>query len=371
MTDNYSLHLIIFTLLFVENSFDLTLNEFMLITDFDFELPDELIAQEPLIKRENSRMLSVNRASGSYGDEHFYNFPKFLKKGDVVVLNNTKVFPARLFGASDTGAKIELFLVRETEHQVWETLARPARRLKIGKKVLFGANLSAEVLEKTDEGRVFVKFQAQGNFDELLEEIGKTPLPPYIRREDGNFDKDRERYQTVFAKQKGAIAAPTAGLHFTPQVLEEINNSGVSIAEITLHVGYGTFEPVRVNDLSEHKVLPESYEISDETAEILNRAKTENRRIIAIGTTTTRTLETAISKHGKFIAEKNLADLTITPGCKFKAIDGLLTNFHLPQSSLLVLVSTFGGYELIMKSYKHAVAEKYRFYSYGDCMLII
>jgi S-adenosylmethionine:tRNA ribosyltransferase-isomerase len=343
----------------------------MKISEFDFELPDNLIAQEPLANRENSRMLSVDRASNSFQDEHFYNFPKFLKKGDCVVLNNTKVFPARLFGASETGAKIELFLVRETENQIWETLARPTRRLKIGKKIIFSENLVAEVLEKTDEGRVFVRFEANGDFDELLEEIGKTPLPPYIRRDDGNFEKDRERYQTVFAKQKGAIAAPTAGLHFTPQILEEIKNLGVTIAEITLHVGYGTFEPVRVDDLSEHKVLPESYEISDETAETLNQAKTENRRIIAIGTTTTRTLETAISKHGKFAAEKNLANLTITPGYKFKAIDGLLTNFHLPQSSLLVLVSTFGGYELIMESYKHAVAAKYRFYSYGDCMLII
>jgi S-adenosylmethionine:tRNA ribosyltransferase-isomerase len=343
----------------------------MKISDFDFELPDTLVAQEPLVNRASSRMLLVDRASNSFQDEHFYNFPKFLKKGDCVVLNNTKVFPARLFGASETGAKIELFLVRETENQIWETLARPARRLKIGKKILFGENLVAEVLEKTEEGRVFVRFEADGNFDELLEEIGKTPLPPYIRREDGDFEKDRERYQTVFAKQKGAIAAPTAGLHFTPQILEEIKNLGVRVAEITLHVGYGTFEPVRVDDLSEHKVLPERYEISDETAEILNQAKTENRRIIAIGTTTTRTLETAISKHGKFIAEKNLADLTITPGYKFKAIGGLLTNFHLPQSSLLVLVSTFGGYELIMESYKHAVAAKYRFYSYGDCMLII
>lgn len=343
----------------------------MLITDFDFKLPDELIAQEPLVNRANSRMLAVDRASNSYEDEHFYNFPKFLKKGDVVVLNNTKVFPARLFGASETGARIELFLVRETENQIWETLARPARRLKIGKKINFGENLVAEVLEKTEEGRIFVKFETQGDFDEILEEIGKTPLPPYIRREDGNFDKDRERYQTVFAKQKGAIAAPTAGLHFTPQILAEIKNLGATIVEITLHVGYGTFEPVRVNDLSEHKVLPESYEISDETAETLNQAKAEHRRIIAIGTTTTRTLESAISKHRKFVAEKNLADLTITPGYKFKAIDGLLTNFHLPQSSLLVLVSTFGDYELIMEAYKHAVAEKYRFYSYGDCMLIL
>lgn len=343
----------------------------MIITDFDFEFPDALIAQEPLENRERSRMLVVDRASGNYADEHFYDFPSFLRKGDVVVLNNTRVFPARLFGASETGARIELFLVREVENLVWETLARPARRLKTGKKIRFGARLSAEVLEKTDEGRVFVKFAADGDFDEILEETGKTPLPPYIKRGAADFDKDRERYQTVFAQKRGAIAAPTAGLHFTPHVLQELKNAGVSIAEITLHVGYGTFEPVRVSDLSEHKVLPESYEISEETAEILNRAKAENRRVIAIGTTTTRTLESAISKHGKFTAEKNLADLTITPGYKFRAIDGLLTNFHLPQSSLLVLVSTFGGYELIMEAYKHAVGEKYRFYSYGDCMLIL
>ena len=343
----------------------------MKISDFDFELPDGLIAQEPLENREKSRMLAVGRASGAFQDEYFYNFPKFLQKGDVVVLNNTKVFPARLFGESETGAKIELFLVRETEKRVWETLARPARRLKIGKKINFGEDLTAEVLEKTDEGRVFVRFETAGDFDEILEAIGKTPLPPYIKRDDGDLDQDRARYQTVFARERGAIAAPTAGLHFTPQILEEIANSGVQIAEITLHVGYGTFEPVRVDDLSEHRVLPENYEIAPATAELLNRAKSEKRRIIAIGTTTTRALETTAALHGKFVAGKSLANLTITPGYKFKAIDGLLTNFHLPQSSLLVLVSTFGGYELIMNSYKHAVAEKYRFYSYGDCMLII
>ena len=343
----------------------------MLISDFDFDLPDSLIAQEPLENRESSRMLIVDRASKSCTDERFYNFPRFLKKGDVVVLNNTKVFPARLFGAAETGAKIELFLVRETEKRVWETLARPARRLKIGKKINFGEHLSAEVLEKTEEGRVFVKFEARRDFNEILEEIGKTPLPPYIKRDTDDSDTDRARYQTVFARERGAIAAPTAELHFTPQILEEIKSAGVEVAEITLHVGYGTFEPVRVDDLSEHKVLPENYEISAETAAVLNQAQAENRRIFAIGTTTTRTLEAAISRHGKFLAEKNSADLTITPGFKFKAIDGLLTNFHLPQSSLLVLVSTFGGYKLIMESYRHAVSEKYRFYSYGDCMLII
>jgi S-adenosylmethionine:tRNA ribosyltransferase-isomerase len=342
----------------------------MLITDFDFELPDSLIAQEPLKNREKSRMLVVNRAANSYTNDHFYNFPKFLKKDDVVVLNNTKVFPARLFGASETGAHIELFLVRETEPEVWETLARPARRLKTGKKILFGENLQAEVLGKTEEGRVFVRFETNGDFDEILEKIGKTPLPPYIKRDAEDLDKDRERYQTVFAREKGAIAAPTAGLHFTPRILDEIKTAGSLLTEITLHVGYGTFEPVRVNDLSEHQVLPENYEISAETAETLNQAKAENRRIIAIGTTTTRALESNISKHEKFAAGKNLADLTITPRYKFKAIDALLTNFHLPQSSLLVLVSTFGGHELIMEAYKHAVRQKYRFYSYGDCMLI-
>jgi S-adenosylmethionine:tRNA ribosyltransferase-isomerase len=343
----------------------------MKIADFDFELPDELIAQEPLANRESSRMLVGDRASNSLQDAHFFNFPQFLKKGDLVVLNNTKVFPARLFGESETGAKIELFLVREAEEQIWETLARPARRLRTGKKINFGQNLVAEVLEKTEEGRVFVKFETAGDFDKILEEVGKTPLPPYIKRAAEDFDKDRERYQTVFARKRGAIAAPTAGLHFTPQILEEIKALGAGIAEITLHVGYGTFEPVRVEELSEHKVLPENYEISAETADLLNRAKAEKRRLIAIGTTTTRALETTAAKHGKFVAGKNLADLTITPGYKFKAIDGLLTNFHLPQSSLLVLVSTFGGYELIMEAYRHAVAEKYRFYSYGDCMLVI
>lgn len=342
----------------------------MLITDFDFEFPDELIAQEALPNREKSRMLVVNRDSKTFQDNHFYEFPKFLRKGDVLVLNNTRVFPARIFGATETGAKIELFLVRETEDLVWETLARPARRLKTGKKIIFSENFRAEVLEKNDEGRVFVKFETEGDFDALLEKFGKTPLPPYIKRDEREFDQDRERYQTVFAKEKGAIAAPTAGLHFTPEILTEIENSGVTITEITLHVGYGTFEPVRATDLSEHKVLPENYEISEETAEILNKAKAENRRIIAIGTTTTRTLENSVAKHDRFVAEKSAADLTITPGYKFKAIDALLTNFHLPQSSLLVLVSTFGGHELIMNSYKHAVAEKYRFYSYGDCMLI-
>lgn len=343
----------------------------MKITEFDFQLPDELIAQTPLEKRENSRMLVVNRTSQNWEDNHFYDLTEFLRKDDVIVLNNTKVFPARLLGTSETGANVEIFLVKEVETQVWETLSRPAKRLKIGKKVLFGEKLTAEILEKTDEGRCIVKFEVDGNFEEILDEVGKTPLPPYIKREKDAIDKDRERYQTVFARERGAIAAPTAGLHFTPEILQKIKEIGITIAEVTLHVGYGTFEPVRVDDLSQHSVMPEQCEISKETAQILNEAKANKQRIIAIGTTTTRTLESSVSTDGKILSGRRFADLTITPGYKFRVIDGLLTNFHLPQSSLLVLVSTFAGHELMMDAYRHAVANHYRFYSYGDCMLII
>jgi S-adenosylmethionine:tRNA ribosyltransferase-isomerase len=343
----------------------------MLITEFDFILPDELIAQEPLENRESSRMLCVNREMNSFSNNEFRNFPQFLRADDVIVVNNTKVFPVRLFGTSDTGAKIELFLVKNLENHVWETLARPAKRLKIGKQISFGEKLTAKVLEKNDEGRVIVEFEAIGDFHSILDDIGETPLPPYIKRESGTLDKDRNRYQTVYASEKGAIAAPTAGLHFTPEVIEEIRSIGVTIAEITLHVGYGTFEPVRVTDLADHKVLPEQFHISEETAEILNRAKQNRSRIIAIGTTSTRALETTFSTGGKFLSGKQTADLTITPNYKFQAIDGLLTNFHLPQSSLLVLVSTFAGFDLTMNAYRSAVENRYRFYSYGDCMLIL
>lgn len=342
----------------------------MQIDDFDYRLPPELIAQEPLANRQASRMITVDRHSGEIKDREFVEFPSLLGAGDVLVLNNTKVFPARLIGRSDTGAKIELFLIRASEGRKWEALAKPARRLRAGKKLTFGNKLSAEVLERAADGAVFVRFDADGQFDEILETVGKTPLPPYIKRDPYSPDQDRRRYQTVFAKQRGSIAAPTAGLHFTDEILLEIRKHGVEIAEITLHVGYGTFEPVRVDDLTHHKVRPESYEISRETADTLNKAKIENRRIIAVGTTTTRALESNCSKHEKFLAENAMADLTITPGFRFNAIDALLTNFHLPKSSLLILVSTFAGRELIMKAYEHAVAAEYRFYSYGDCMLI-
>lgn len=343
----------------------------MLISDFEYDLPEDLIAQTPLENRADSRMLTVNRGAETFADDSFSDLPKFLRAGDVVVLNNTKVFPARLFGTSDTGARVETFLVREVAANTWETLARPARRLKVGKTIVFDADLSAEVLDRTAEGRVVVRFASSGNFDEILERIGQTPLPPYIKRDDGNLGGDAERYQTVFAKERGAIAAPTAGLHFTPEILGEIKNCGAEIAEVTLHVGYGTFEPVRVSDLSAHRVMPESCEISQETARILNDARSENRRVIAVGTTTTRALESSVDARGAISSGKRTADLTITPDYKFKVISGLLTNFHLPQSSLLVLVGAFAGYDLTMRAYRHAVESRYRFYSYGDCMLII
>ena len=345
----------------------------MLISEFDYELPAALIAQEPLDRRESSRMLVVNRAANDFRDEHFENFPAFLREGDVLVLNNTRVFPARLVGRREnfTG-KIELFLVRETATAIWETLARPARRLQIGTRLIFGdGELRAQILEKQPNGRLIVEFESNGDFDEMLERIGQTPLPPYLEREEKPSARDRERYQTVFARERGAIAAPTAGLHFTPAILREITAKGVQIVEITLHVGYGTFEPVRVADLSEHTVAAEQIEIGAKTSAVLTQAKIEKRRIVAVGTTTTRALESATNENGAIESGKRAAELTITPGYQFRTVDTLLTNFHLPQSSLLVLVSTFAGHDLTMRAYHRAVAAKYRFYSYGDCMLIV
>jgi S-adenosylmethionine:tRNA ribosyltransferase-isomerase len=343
----------------------------MQLTDFDYDLPDDLIAQEPASRRDDARMLSVERTSGSIRDDRFANIGKHLRPGDVLVLNNTKVFPARLKGVSETGARVEIFLVSKLDKSVWEALARPARRLKPGKLVTFGPKLSGHIREHLSDGRVSIEFDHEGDLDSLIEEVGETPLPPYISRgAEHDFGQDRERYQTVYAKNRGAIAAPTAGLHFTPDVLSRIRESGVEITELTLHVGYGTFEPVRATDLSQHSVMPENYEISPEAAETLDRARREHRRLVAVGTTTTRALESSMAKEGAFVAGAAIADLTITPGYRFKAVDALLTNFHLPQSSLLILVSTFGGHKLIMDTYRHAVSARYRFYSYGDCMLI-
>ncbi|HWS56054.1 MAG TPA: tRNA preQ1(34) S-adenosylmethionine ribosyltransferase-isomerase QueA [Pyrinomonadaceae bacterium] len=351
----------------------------MLISDFDYELPEELIAQQPAARRDASRMLVVGRASRSWRDRRFAELASELRAGDVAVVNNTRVFPARLLGRREpTGGRVELFLVRRREElgpRTWEALARPARRLDAGARVTFGdGRLRAEVVGLAGAGpeRV-VRFDCEGDFDRLLEEFGRMPLPPYIKRDGGDLAADaadRERYQTVYAGRAGAIAAPTAGLHFTPRVFEELRARGVRLAELTLHVGYGTFAPVRVEDLGAHRVAAEGFEIPDEAAAEINRARADGGRVVAVGTTTVRALETAADERGRVSAGRGETGLTITPGYRFRAVDVMLTNFHLPRSSLLVLVASFAGRELTLAAYRHAVRARYRFYSYGDCMLI-
>lgn len=316
-------------------------------------------------------MMIVDRGTSTVADGRFTDLPSYLRESDVLVINNTKVFPARLIGKTETGSTVEVFLVNDLGDGGWDVLARPAKRLPPGKRVNFGDRLSATSIERRPDGMVRLSFSANGGFFEILDEVGRTPLPPYIKRGNVQSESDRERYQTVYARERGAIAAPTAGLHFTPEVLKTIRQNGVTVVEITLHVGYGTFEPIRVENLSDHRVLPERYEITDEAADTLNAARSEGRRFVAVGTTSSRALESAVRESGRFISGKHTAEITITPSYRFEAVGALLTNFHLPRSSLLVLTSTFGGYELIMGAYRHAVAAKYRFYSYGDCMLIV
>jgi S-adenosylmethionine:tRNA ribosyltransferase-isomerase len=349
----------------------------VLISDFDYELPEELIAQEPLPERDASRLLVLDRARGSWRDNSFSELPAELREGDHLVVNNTRVFPARLTGRREpSGGQVELFLVAEREPQVWEALARPARRLNPGQRISFGeGRLQAEIIDAGDNGQRVVRFACDGDFHALLEEIGQVPLPPYIKRgaagtTDTGHDSDRERYQTIYAERRGAIAAPTAGLHFTPRVLESLRARGVALTEITLHVGYGTFAPVRASDLSEHAVAAEHYEITPEAAATLTEARAQGGRIVAVGTTTVRALESAAAGAGDIRAGAGQTHLTITPGYRFRSVDALITNFHLPRSSLLVLVAAFAGRELILRAYAHAVASRYRFYSYGDCMLI-
>ena len=342
----------------------------MRLDDFDFQLPPEQIAQSPLASRSASRMLVVDRRTGEFQDAKFTDLAGELGPADVLVLNNTKVFPARLLGKLETGASIEILLIEEVEPRVWEAVARPGKRLAPGKRVEFDERMSAVVLEKLESGRVRFRFETDGDLDREIDRLGRTPLPPYITPKEEKREYDRERYQTVFAAERGAIAAPTAGLHFTDEILGRMRENGTEIIELTLHVGYGTFEPVRVEELSEHRVLPERFSISNDSAARLNSALDTGKRIVAVGTTTTRALESAIRRTGRFSAGASLADLTITPGYEFKAVSALITNFHLPKSSLLILVSTFGGHELIMRAYRHAVREGYRFYSYGDCMFV-
>jgi S-adenosylmethionine:tRNA ribosyltransferase-isomerase len=345
----------------------------MHITEFDYDLPPELIAQQPLTERAASRMLVVDRAKETWVDSEFALLPQYLKANDALVLNNTRVFPARLEGQrADTGGSVELLLVREVDQKIWEALARPARRLRKGTRIIFHRSaLQAEVVELLNNGMRRIQFESSGELDQEIDSIGETPLPPYIKRETGSGESDRERYQTVYASQRGAIAAPTAGLHFTAEVLEEIGAVGSHVVEITLHVGYGTFEPVRVDEVEEHRVTPEWSSIGNEAAAAINETRSIGGRIISVGTTTTRALESCATPEGQVAARAGFADLTIIPGYKFRVVDALLTNFHLPQSSLLILVSAFAGRDLILHAYRHAVAAGYRFYSYGDCMLIL
>jgi S-adenosylmethionine:tRNA ribosyltransferase-isomerase len=345
----------------------------MQLSDFDYELPDELIAQEPLPERDASRMLVVNRETQTWIDATFKSFPDYVKANDVVVVNNTRVFAARLIGQRDpTGGRVEVLLARDIGAGLWEALVRPGHRLKVGARITFGDELRAQVVDDASEhGFRQLKFEGDLPVEQLVDKLGQTPLPPYIRRPTGSSTEDRVRYQTVFAQVRGAIAAPTAGLHFTQEVIAAVRNRGASVAEVTLHVGYGTFEPVRVSEISEHQVSSESFEISRASAHAINHARAHGGRVIAVGTTTTRALESSAKDDGNVEPQSGQTNLTITPGFKFRAVDALLTNFHLPQSSLLLLVSAFAGYDLTVRAYLFAVENRYRFYSYGDCMLVV
>jgi S-adenosylmethionine:tRNA ribosyltransferase-isomerase len=344
----------------------------MEVSAFDYELPQELIAQEPLAQRDASRMLLVDRAKQTWTDSLFTNLSAHVNPNDVLVINNTRVFPARLIGQKSSGGRVEVLLVRELENRLWEALVRPGRRLKKGAVVYFGdGRLRAEMLDEGGSEIRQLRFESDDDFESSLNDFGDVPLPPYISRPSGASEVDRERYQTLFAKERGAIAAPTAGLHFTPAVMEQISSIGAKFAEITLHVGYGTFEPVRATDTTQHQVAAERYEIDEAAAQTINEARSAGGRVIAIGTTTTRALESAASDQGVLSPTRGNACLTIVPGYNFRIVEALLTNFHLPRSSLLMLVSAFSGHQLILNAYRHAVAANYRFYSYGDCMLVI
>jgi S-adenosylmethionine:tRNA ribosyltransferase-isomerase len=364
-------------------------NAKVLVSEFDYHLPHELIAQEPLADRAASRMLRMDRRSGEIHDTSFRNFPELLHPGDLVVFNNTRVFPARLYGRR-SGAKaqslstanpasrdflqgrVEVLLTKQVSQQPneWECLVRPGRKIGTGEQLFFGENaeLTALVIGRETFGERRIRFTPVGNFFELIEKLGHVPLPPYISREDHGTDRDR--YQTIYARERGSVAAPTAGLHFTPEILQRIRDHGIETTEITLHVGLGTFQPVRVEKVEEHKLHGESYSISAEAAHKINRALDEGRRVIAVGTTTVRTLEFAASDCGRVQAGSGEANLFIYPGFNFRVIDAMLTNFHLPQSTLLMLLCAFGGKENVIAAYEHAVAERYRFYSYGDCMFV-
>lgn len=335
-------------------------------SSYFYNLPEELIAQKPIEPRDNSRLLLFCRQTEEIQDKHFYDILDFLHKGDVLVVNNTRVLPARLFGYKDTGAKIEILLQKRIDLTTWEVIARPFKRLKEGTEIHFSENLSLTVLEKKEYGECKVKFNFTGAFEERLDEVGQVPLPPYIHEK----LKDKERYQTVYSKVEGSSAAPTAGLHFTSQLLEKLKEKGVELIEVLLHVGLGTFRPVKEDDILNHNMHSEYIEMTEENADKINKAKTEGRRIIAVGTTSVRVLESVATEEGRVKAYKGETSIFIYPSYKFKIVDVLITNFHLPESTLIMLVSAFAGYDQTMKIYNHAVKEHYRFFSFGDAMFI-
>lgn len=341
----------------------------MKLNEFDYYLPEELIAQHPLKQRDSSKMLVLNKDSGTIEHKNFNNFIDYLKVNDCLVINNTKVIPARLYGVKEnTGAKIEVVLLKQLdEKDCWEALVKPGKKLRIGTNIVFGqGKLIGEVIETTQVGGRIIKFKYQGIFNEILDELGQMPLPPYITEQ----LEEQDRYQTVYAQHSGSAAAPTAGLHFTPEILEKIKSKNIEVVEILLHVGLGTFRPVKVDDIKEHVMHPEYYQVPEEAALKLNKALKENRRIIAVGTTSTRTLET-VGKSGQIVAGQGWTDIFIYPGYEFKIVDALLTNFHLPKSTLIMLVSALSSRKNVLDAYQEAVEKKYRFFSFGDAMLII
>ena len=342
----------------------------MKLSLFDYDLPEELIAQYPLPNRDESRLMVLDRKSRSITHSQFQFISEFLSQNDLLVLNDTKVIPARLVGKKrGTGAKIEIFLVAERERDIWEALIKPGKRVKSGTVVEFGEEiLKAQILAKLDTGTYIIKLKYQGQLQKILSQVGQTPLPPYIKRQPEQIDK--MRYQNVYAAKNGAIAAPTAGLHFTKKLLDVLQGKGVGIARLTLHVGLGTFQPVKTEEVEAHKMYAEYFEISPETAKQINLCKQKEGRIVAVGTTSVRTLET-VADNGKVIPKNGYTDLFIYPGYQFKIVDALITNFHLPKSTLLMLVSTFASREFVLEAYQEAIKQRYRFYSYGDAMLIL
>lgn len=337
---------------------------------FDFNLPEELIAQTPLEERTASRLMVLDKQTGDFKHEQFRHIIDYLQAGDCLILNDTRVLPARLFGVKeDTGAKIEVLLLKQVENDIWETLVKPAKRVKVGTVITFGeGRLKAKCISEGDHGGRHFEFSYDGIFYEVLDLLGEMPLPHYIKEQ---LD-DKERYQTVFARERGSAAAPTAGLHFTKELLEEIKQKGVHVAFITLHVGLGTFRPVSADSVEGHDMHAEFYQMTKETADLLNQVKADGGRIISVGTTSTRTLETIASGHdGQFQETSGWTDIFIYPGYEFKAINGMLTNFHLPKSTLMMLISALAGREHVLKAYEEAVKERYRFFSFGDAMLII